>query len=187
MQFNKSIICLSALAVLGGCGGGGGSSTPPPAIGTTPPVELSAYDKAKNKAQDEHRARLDDAQAEAEKWLETNRDSDGVVSLSSGLQYKIKFTSPGGNVPAYVGNQAVKVHYEGRLTDGTIFDSTFQRGRPVTLIPDELIEGWQESLKLMSPGDEWTVFMPPELGYGKEGYGPDIPPNAVLIFEISLL
>jgi FKBP-type peptidyl-prolyl cis-trans isomerase len=80
----------------------------------------------------------------------------------------------------------IKVHYEGKLPDGTVFDSSYERGAPAAMPLDGLIPGWIEALKLMRPGDEWLIYLPPELGYGAEGGG-KIPPNSALIFRIELI
>ena len=80
----------------------------------------------------------------------------------------------------------IKVHYEGKLVDGTVFDSSFQRGKPALMPLGGLVPGWMEALPLMHPGDEWVLYLPPDLGYGADGQGP-IPPNSVLIFRLQLL
>jgi peptidylprolyl isomerase/FKBP-type peptidyl-prolyl cis-trans isomerase FklB len=80
----------------------------------------------------------------------------------------------------------VKVHYEGTLTDGQVFDSSYQAGAPAVFTVGEVVEGWNEVLQLMRPGDEWLVYIPPQLGYGEGGAGP-IPPNSVLVFRMELL
>ena len=83
-------------------------------------------------------------------------------------------------------NDEVKVNYEGKLIDGTVFDSSYERGQPAAMPLKGLVKAWQEALQLMRPGDEWILYVPPELGYGAEGQGP-IPPGAVLIFRIELI
>lgn len=79
------------------------------------------------------------------------------------------------------------VHYEGRLTDGTVFDSSYERGQPATFPSDRLIPGWVEILPMMSVGDEWEIVIPSELAYGPRGAGGSIPPNSTLIFKLELL
>lgn len=109
----------------------------------------------------------------------------GVVSLPSGLKYRVVRSGPAtGGHPA-VGD-AVKVNYEGRLASGVVFDSTYQRGKPALLMLSQLVPAWMEALPLMRPGDEWTLYVPAALGYGEEGAGP-IPPNSVLVFRIELI
>ena len=80
----------------------------------------------------------------------------------------------------------VKVNYEGKLLDGEVFDSSYQRGTPVVMTVRELVPGWVEALQLMRPGDEWLLYVPPSLGYGDKGAGP-IPPNSVLVFKLELI
>jgi len=122
---------------------------------------------------------------EAERWLKANGARPDVITLPSGLQYSVNTASQNpGNSPAP--GQMVKVHYEGKLIDGTVFDSSYERGEPARFPSDRLIKGWVEALGMMSPGDEWTLYVPPNLAYGERGR-PGIPPNAVLIFRMELL
>jgi len=110
---------------------------------------------------------------------------DGVVVLPSGLAYKIVRSGPAtGRKPGP--RDEVKVHYEGKLEDGTVFDSSYERGQPASMPLNHLIPGWQEALQLMRPGDEWTLYVPSNLGYGEDGQG-RIPPGAPLIFRIELI
>ena len=103
---------------------------------------------------------------------------------SSGLKYKILEMGEG-NSP--VEQSQVKVHYRGRLEDGTEFDSSYKRGQPATFPVNGVIRGWTEALMLMKPGDKWELTIPPELGYGARAVGNVIPPNSTLIFEVELL
>jgi FKBP-type peptidyl-prolyl cis-trans isomerase len=111
----------------------------------------------------------------------------GVRVLPSGVAYKIVRSGPASGLrPAL--NDEVKVHYEGKLVDGKVFDSSYERGQPAAMPLKGLIPAWQEALQLMRPGDEWVLFVPPEQGYGAEGAGGgEIPPNAALIFRIELI
>jgi FKBP-type peptidyl-prolyl cis-trans isomerase len=114
-----------------------------------------------------------------------NAKAPGVITLPSGLEYKvIKAGDPKGTSPKP--GDAIKVNYEGKLLDGTVFDSSFQRGKPALMPLGGLIPAWMEALPLMHPGDEWVLYAPPNLGYGPEGQGP-IPANSVLVFRIQLL
>ena len=125
------------------------------------------------------------ASKEAAAFMEANAKAEGVVSLPSGLQYKIlKSGPPGGDSPD--GNDLVRVDYEGALVDGTVFDSSYEKGRPAVFTPEAVIAGWTEGLQRMKVGDEWFLYVPPELGYGEDGTGP-VPPNAVLVFRVQLL
>jgi FKBP-type peptidyl-prolyl cis-trans isomerase len=118
-------------------------------------------------------------------FLAKNAKEAGVVTLPDGLQYKIVSSGPaGGEKPR--AQDEVKVNYEGALLSGEVFDSSFKRGEPATFPLDEVIPGWTEVMQLMRPGDEWTVWIPPQLGYGEEAKGP-IPANSVLKFRIQLL
>jgi FKBP-type peptidyl-prolyl cis-trans isomerase len=125
------------------------------------------------------------ASADPAAFLAENAKAPGVVALPSGLQYKIvRSGDPKG--PSPKDGDAIKVNYEGKLLDGTVFDSSFQRGKPVLMPLGSLIPAWMEALPKMRPGDEWVLYVPPELGYGPDGQGP-IPPNSVLVFRIQLL
>ncbi len=109
----------------------------------------------------------------------------GVITLPSGLEYKIEKSGPAGGLSPKDGDE-VKVNYEGRLTDGTVFDSSYKTGEPVVFPVGSLVPAWNEALPKMKPGDIWTLYVPPALGYGPEGKGP-IPPDSVMIFKIELL
>ena len=117
-------------------------------------------------------------------FLAKNAKAPGVVTLPSGLQYKVVASGPAG--PSPKAGDILKVHYEGSLVSGQVFDSSFARNKPALLPLDGLVPGWMEALPKMKVGDEWMLYLPPSLGYGPEGQGP-IPPNAVLIFRIKLL
>jgi peptidylprolyl isomerase/FKBP-type peptidyl-prolyl cis-trans isomerase FklB len=123
--------------------------------------------------------------AESQAILEANAAKPGVVSLPSGLQYRvIKAGAADGYRPKP--GDAVKVHYEGKLPDGTVFDSSYEAGAPAVFTVGQLVPGWNQALQLMRPGDEWELVVPPDLGYGDEGAGP-IPAGAVLVFRMDLL
>ena len=118
-----------------------------------------------------------------EAFLAENAKRDGVVSLPSGLQYRV--LEPGsGKQPA--ATDTVTVHYRGTLIDGTEFDSSYSRNKPATFRADRVIPGWQEALQLMQEGAKWELFIPAKLGYGERGAG-KIQPNSTLIFEVQLL
>lgn len=124
-------------------------------------------------------------QAAGEAFLAKNKTAPGVVALPSGLQYKIVTSGPPTGASPKVRDE-VKVHYEGKLLDGTVFDSSFERGVPATFPLRGLIEGWVEGIQLMKPGDEWILWTPASLAYGDEDKGP-IPANSVLEFRIQLI
>lgn len=121
----------------------------------------------------------------AEFFMSSNAKADGVKSLPSGVQYKvIRSGPPGGETPDR--NDLVRVDYEGALTDGTVFDSSFQSGQPAVFTVGDVVPGWTEALQHMRAGDEWWVYVPPAQGYGEQGR-PGIPGNAVMVFRIKLL
>ncbi|PLY06949.1 MAG: hypothetical protein C0624_03950 [Desulfuromonas sp.] len=122
--------------------------------------------------------------AEGKAFLEENGKKEGVVTLDSGLQYKV--LKKGKGAPP-IKTDKVTVHYHGTLVDGTVFDSSVDRGEPATFPVGGVIPGWVEALQLMPPGSKWQLFIPSELAYGERGAGPVIAPNAVLIFEVELL
>ena len=123
--------------------------------------------------------------AESASVLQKNAAQPGVVTLPSGLQYKVVRAGPADGYRPKPGD-AVKVHYEGKLPDGTVFDSSYEAGQPAVFTVGQLVPGWNQALQLMRPGDEWLLTVPPKLGYGDEGAGP-IPGGAVLIFKMELL
>ncbi|CAN5298775.1 hypothetical protein BH09PSE2_BH09PSE2_10380 [soil metagenome] len=120
------------------------------------------------------------------RFLTNNAKAPGVVTLPSGLQYEVVKSGPAAGPHPKSGDE-IKVHYEGTLIDGTVFDSTFKSGNPSVLELDGLVQAWQEALPLMRPGDEWFLYVPAKLGYGDRGAGGVIPPGATLIFRMQLL
>ncbi|MCY4017269.1 MAG: FKBP-type peptidyl-prolyl cis-trans isomerase [Gammaproteobacteria bacterium] len=118
-------------------------------------------------------------------FLDENGERDEVVTLDSGLQYEVLGTGPEGASPAAA--DAVLAHYHGTLIDGSIFDSSVDRGEPAQFALSQVIPGWTEALQLMRVGDEWRLFIPPDLAYGESSPSPAIPPNSVLIFDVELL
>ena len=121
---------------------------------------------------------------EGESFLLENAKKEGVVTLPSGLQYKI--IEEGTGKSPEPGDQ-VTVHYRGTLIDGTEFDSSYERGEPVTFPVGGVIPGWTEALQLMKEGAKWNLFIPPSLAYGEQGAGQVIGPNATLLFEVELI
>ena len=120
----------------------------------------------------------------AESFLAENKGKDGVVTLPSGLQYKVLVEGKGEPPKT---NDVVTVNYRGTLLDGTEFDSSFKRGQPATFSLGGVIEGWKQGLALMKPGGKSQLFIPPHLGYAERGSGSMIGPNAALIFEVELI
>lgn len=122
--------------------------------------------------------------AAGEAFLKTNQERPEVTALPSGLQYEILTEGTGAKPTA---TQTVTCHYHGTLTDGTIFDSSVQRGQPASFPLNMVIKGWTEGLQLMGVGSKWRFFIPPHLAYGERQMGPTIGPNSTLIFDVELL
>ena len=124
------------------------------------------------------------AKEAGEKYLAENSKNEGVVTLPSGLQYKVLHEGNGRKPKA---TDEVVCHYEGFLVDGTVFDSSFQRGEPATFPLNQVITGWTEGLQLMQEGAKYRFFIPYRLGYGEGGAGTLIPPFSALIFDVELI
>lgn len=160
--------------------------------GETPRI---SYDDAKNvirafftEMEERNRAeaeRMANVNAEAGRtFLVENKDRKEVHVTQSGLQYEILKEGEG---PSPKSTDKVKVHYTGKLIDGTVFDSSVERGEPATFGVTQVIPGWIEALQLMKVGSKWRLFIPSELAYGPKGAGGLIGPNATLIFDVELL
>ena len=125
------------------------------------------------------------ANAEAgKKFLDENGKKDGVKTTATGLQYKVEKEGKGAKPTK---SDSVTVNYEGRLLDGTVFDSSYERKEPVTFNVSDVIPGWVEGLQLMNEGSKYTLYIPSNLAYGETGAPPSIPPNATLTFDVELL
>ena len=124
------------------------------------------------------------SKGESEKFLAENKTKPGVKTTADGLEYKVIKEGAGASPKA---TDTVTVNYEGKLIDGTVFDSSYKRGQPATFPLNAVIKGWTEGLQLMKVGGKSQLFIPSDLGYGERGAGADIPPNSVLIFEVELL
>jgi len=121
---------------------------------------------------------------EQTKFLEENKKKPGVTTTESGLQYEV--LTPGYG-PQPTAQDVVRVHYKGSLINGNEFDSSYSRGQPIEFPLDGVIKGWTEGLQLMNTGSKYRLVIPSDLGYGPEGYGPQIPPDSTLVFEVELL
>ena len=128
---------------------------------------------------------LNENLAASEAFLAENGQRDGLVTLESGLQYEIMESGPDG--PSPTTSDSVLAHYHGTLTDGSVFDSSVDRGQPATFGVSQVISGWTEALQLMSVGDKWRLYIHPDMAYGEASPTPAIPPNSALIFEVELL
>ena len=142
---------------------------------------MGIYKEAVTKAKEEKSKVMIEA---GKKYLEENGKKAGVVTTASGLQYEV-LTSGDGAQPGPT--DKVTTHYHGTLTDGTIFDSSVQRGEPISFPVNGVIQGWQEALQMMKVGDKWKLTIPYNLAYGERGAGGVIPPFATLVFEVELL
>ena len=138
-------------------------------------------------AEAEQSANADSAAAleEEKAFFEQNAKAEGIITTASGLQYQVLTPGKGGEKPGP--RDVVRVHYEGKLLSGKIFDSSIARGEPIEFPVDQVIPGWTEALQLMEIGSKFRLFIPSRLGYGAHGAGNVIPPNATLIFEVELL
>ena len=137
------------------------------------------------KKQEEKMAQAGEANMKAgQEFLAANKSKDGVVTLPSGLQYKIVQAGTGAKPTA---SDSVVCNYRGTLINGTEFDSSYKRGQPATFPVSGVIKGWTEALQLMPVGSKWQLFVPADLAYGARGAGPGIGPNSTLIFEVELI
>ncbi len=125
-----------------------------------------------------------EAKVQGEKYLAENAKKEGVITLPSGLQYQVLKEGNGKKPKA---TDKVKCHYEGMLIDGTMFDSSIQRGEPATFALNQVIAGWTEGLQMMQEGAKYRFFIPYNLGYGERGAGASIPPFAALLFDVELI
>lgn len=134
-------------------------------------------------AQKQNSSGSDNKQA-GEAFLAENKNKEGVQTLPSGLQYQVLKEGTGKSPSA---SDTVTTHYHGTLIDGTVFDSSYERGQPATFPVNGVIAGWTEALQLMKEGSKWRLFIPSNLAYGGQGAGEDIGPNSTLIFDVELL
>ena len=135
------------------------------------------------RAQEQRRQTAEKNKKEGEAYLAANGKKNGVVTLPSGLQYKVIRSGAG---PSPKATDSVETHYRGTLIDGTEFDSSYKREQTAVFPVNGVIAGWTEALQRMKVGDTWQIFLPPELAYGERGAGP-IGPNATLVFDIELM
>jgi len=118
-------------------------------------------------------------------WLAENMEKDGVMTLASGLQYKVLREGDGDSHPT--AGSSCSCHYEGKLIDGTVFDSSYERGSPSSFAPNQVIKGWTEAMQLMVEGDKWEMYIPSELGYGDGGSPPKIGGGDALVFTMEII
>ena len=147
-----------------------------------------SYDEAKQVINDYfmnlQKERLELNKKAGEEFLNINKGKAGVVTLPSGLQYQVLKQGEGAKPAA---SDKVKCHYHGTLINGTVFDSSVQRGEPAVCGVSQVIPGWVEALQLMPVGSKWRLFIPSDLAYGEHGAGDAIEPNSALVFDVELL
>ncbi|KAG8343349.1 putative FKBP-type peptidylprolyl cis-trans isomerase [Trypanosoma vivax] len=144
------------------------------AVGAVDPNTLTPEQRVEN-----YRKRV------ARKFIGEMAKEPGAITLSSGLVVQV--LARGTGTQAAGPNDSCEVHYTGTLRDGSVFDSSRDRGQPATFTPQQVIKAWTEALQLMRVGDRWKIYVPPELGYGAHGAGPKIPPHSALVFDMELL
>jgi len=144
---------------------------------------VAVQDEMRKQQQAKMQAQGEANKKEGEAFLAANKTKEGVVTLPSGLQYKILQAGTG---PKPTSTDSVTVNYRGTLVNGTEFDSSYKRGQPATFPVTGVIKGWTEALQLMPVGSKWQLFIPADLAYGERGPG-EIGPNATLIFEVELI
>jgi FKBP-type peptidyl-prolyl cis-trans isomerase FklB len=145
---------------------------------------METQNELRKKQQEKMQALGEQNKKDGDVFLAANKTKEGVVTLPSGLQYKILSAGTG---PKPTPTDTVVCNYRGTLLDGKEFDSSFKRGQPATFPVGRVIKGWTEALQLMPVGSKWQLFIPPDLAYADHGAGPDIGPNATLTFEVELL
>lgn len=160
--------------------GSGSKITPAQAQEIMSKLQTEMQAKQSAKAAESGKKNIEEGKA----FLEKNGKADGVKTTASGLQYSVMKEGAGEKPKA---TDTVSVHYHGTLLDGTVFDSSVDRGKPATFSLDGVIKGWTEGVQLMTVGSKYKFVIPSELAYGERGAGGDIGPGAVLIFEIELL
>ncbi|MFT7472178.1 MAG: FKBP-type peptidyl-prolyl cis-trans isomerase FklB [Kiritimatiellia bacterium] len=135
---------------------------------------------------EQQQAALTESTAASVEFLENNSSQEGVVTLESGLQYMVLESGPAGSASPSA-TDSVLAHYHGTLIDGTVFDSSVDRGEPAQFGLSQVISGWTEGLQLMSVGDKWRLFIPAAMAYGEASPTPAIPPNSALIFDVEII
>jgi FKBP-type peptidyl-prolyl cis-trans isomerase len=146
---------------------------------------LATEDEIKKTFEDLRNFMADESKRKNAAYLEENKKKQGVKTTASGLQYEVIKAAQGGAKPK--ATDKVKVHYTGSLTNGTVFDSSVQRGEPITFGLDQVIPGWTEGVQLMSVGEKYRFVIPYNLAYGEQGSPPRIPGFSTLVFEVELL
>jgi FKBP-type peptidyl-prolyl cis-trans isomerase FklB len=144
----------------------------------------AAFEQVRERIKVQHAASGEGLSAEGETFLADNAKREGITVTASGMQYEILNTGDGA-VPTT--SSTVRTHYHGTLIDGTVFDSSYERGEPAEFPVNGVIAGWTEALQMMAVGSKWRLFLPHELAYGERGAGGAIGPYAALVFDVELL
>lgn len=152
----------------------------------TEDVIAAAFDQLRDEQMRKQSALDDEAAQASAAYLEENAEKEGVTVTDSGLQYEVLEAAEEGS-PKPTADNMVRVHYHGTLTDGSVFDSSVERGQPAEFPVSGVISGWVEALQLMSVGDKWKLTIPADLAYGAQSPSPKIPANSALVFEVELL
>lgn len=145
---------------------------------------MAAMQAFENSMREKEMMRGQESKAIGDKFLAENGKKEGVTTTASGLQYEVLKAGDGAKP---VATDKVNVHYHGTLINGKVFDSSVERGQPITFGVQEVIKGWTEALQLMPVGSKWRIYIPSTLAYGEQGAGGDIGPNEALIFDVELL
>lgn len=154
-------------------------------LGRTPAVDVAtAQRRVAAFLQEQEARRSEGLRAEGEAFLKQNAGKQGITTTKSGLQYEVLSEGTGASPRA---TDTVRCHYEGRLVDGSVFDSSYRRGEPAEFPLNGVIAGWTEGLQLMKEGAKYRFYIPQELGYGSRGAGSSIPPYSALIFDVELI
>ncbi len=144
-----------------------------------------AYQAVQDRKTAEAAQMAEQRQQLADQFMTANANREEVSTTDSGLQWEVLESGTAGDKPELTSE--VVTHYHGTFVDGTVFDSSVERGEPATFGVNQVIPGWTEALQMMSPGDKWRIACPPKLAYGPQGAGDAIPPNTALVFEIHLI
>lgn len=147
-------------------------------------ILMTFQQKVQQKQMEAAKMKAENNKAVGKSFLETNKDKEGVVTLASGLQYKVIEKGSG---PSPKASDTVSCHYRGSTIDGKEFDSSYKRGKPASFSVGGVIKGWIEALQLMKTGSKWMLFIPADLAYGDKGAGSVIEPGSTLIFEVELM
>lgn len=179
LEFNKDVMAAAIEDVLA-------EKEPRIAQAEQQKIMMAFQEEQQSKREQEMTQAAEENKAKAQQFLAENAEKEGVAVTDSGLQYKV-LEAVEGDAPKPTADDVVKVHYHGTLVDGTVFDSSVERGEPVSFPVKGVIKGWVEALQLMKVGEKYELYIPPELAYGAAGTSGKIGPNEALIFEVELL